>query len=108
MQCPALSKNGDNIGFSREQCLKRRVIFGRISCLPRRTKSHDFRLLKRSGFDDLKELDIFRIGSWPPPFDEMHAQFIQFEGDSDLILDRKAYIFGLRTISQGRIIDFNC
>ena len=37
----------------------------------------------------------------------MHAERVELLGDAELVRDREIDAFALRTVAQGRVIDFN-
>ncbi len=62
--------------------------------------------LQRDRLDDPEEFNVFRIGSRPAAFNEVHAQLVQLLSDTNFVFRRKADILSLRAVAKRRIVNF--
>ena len=95
-----LPKSVMTLRLGLEQRLNVGVFLHGIAGFPRRAERHDGRLLQGRFLDHAEELDVSRIGARPPPFDELHAKFVQPLGDHDLVIGGKTDVLGLGAIAQ--------
>jgi hypothetical protein len=54
-----------------------------------------------------EELDVFGVRSGPAALDVMHPERVEPLGDAELVRHREIDAFALRTVAQGRVIDFD-
>ena len=54
-----------------------------------------------------EKLDVLGIAAGPAAFNVMNPESVELLGDAELVRDREIDAFALRTVAQGRVIDFN-
>ena len=54
-----------------------------------------------------EEFNIFRVGTWPATFNELHAEIIQLFGNTELVFNSGRDAFYLHAVTQGGVECFN-
>ena len=105
MQAPAFPDDGHRRSFGREKESNLRVRGG-IDLRPAGApKGANLRVAPLEMLGLVEERDILRIGSGPSALNIVNPKRIQLLRDPNLVVHTERNAFGLRAVSQGRIID---
>src|SRR5260221_11758263 len=104
---PGLAENGDYGGGCVDQHTQLCVVLGAYSGAARTAEGRQFRVVQRHGLHTLEESSILGIGARPAAFDIVHAELIESPRNTNLILHAVGDALALRTVAEGRVIDFD-
>src|SRR5262249_9806846 len=72
-----------------------------------RAEGREFRAMKCPVLCLLEKLDVFGIGARPSALDEVDAECIQTLSNAQFVGNGERHPFTLRTVAQGRVVDFD-
>ncbi len=87
MNIPRLSKNGHHGSVHLEEGFDRRIFFGSNTGPASAAKSCNSCMFQGNPTDLLKELRVFGVCPRPSPFNVVHAEFVEFACDSNLVFN---------------------
>ena len=107
MQVPSLANQSHHRGIGFEQHSKIEILRWLDADLHGRAEGRHLGVLELEFFDALEKIGVAVVGAGITAFDVIDAEFVQFRGDAQLVLERKRNIFGLAAVSQGRVVKQN-
>ena len=107
VQQPRLADDGDDRCFRVENLPHQLVLLDGDALAAGHAERGDFGVLPLAPAGLRKKFHVLGIRAGPAAFDVMHPERVELLGDAELVRDREIDAFALRTVAQGRVIDFN-
>ncbi len=101
----AVNRHDGRAGFDEQTHLI--VLFDRRIFFARRAERGELRIFEFALFGLREKFDVLGIAARPAAFNVMHPERIELLGDAEFVRDREIDAFALRTVAQGRVIDFD-
>jgi hypothetical protein len=83
------------------------VLFDGHAFFARRAERGEPRVLEFAFFGLREKFDVLGIAARPAAFNVMNPESVELLGDAELVRDREIDAFALRTVAQGRVVDFD-
>ena len=107
MQHGSLAVDGHDGGAGLDEQAHLVVLLNGHALFARGTERREPRVFEFFLFGLGEELDVLGIAAGPAAFNVMHPERVELLGDAELVRDREIDAFALRTVAQGRVIDFD-
>ena len=86
VQGPALAEDRDNRCLGIEECIQIAIVPGLVRLMARAAECGEAGALPANLLRCGEELDVLRVGAWPPTLDRQHAELVKRACDAQLVL----------------------
>ncbi len=108
VQIPGFADDDDVLGFGVAEGVEAHVVLRFDAFAAGHAEGDEFGVLEfEGGFGFVKKSGVLWIGQRVAAFDEIDAEFIEFAGDEEFVLDGEGDAFALGAVAEGGVVYFD-
>ena len=105
MAFAGLAEDGQHPCPAGKERHERGIVLGRMRRMVRAAKGRNPCRFQFTGRDLAEKLAVHGVRAGPAPFDVIHAQFVQAQGDLDLVRRGELHVLALGAVAQRGVIE---